>query len=196
MFRQYTSAIINEAQSLYTRCGHRKYLNEAERQRFLVAATKQPLLTHLLCHTMFYTGCRISEALNLTTGSVLELEGVLLIRSLKKRDHTLIRQVPLPTGLISELINLNGSLSDSALIWKWGRTWAWSQIKNTMAFAEIVGPQATPRGLRHSFGVHAIQRGVPLNLVQRWLGHADIKTTAIYTNAVGQEERSIAERMW
>lgn len=55
---------------------------------------------------------------------------------------------------------------------------------------------ATPKGLRHGFGVAAVQSGVPLNLVQRWLGHAKLETTAIYTNAIGDEERAIAARLW
>jgi integrase len=37
---------------------------------------------------------------------------------------------------------------------------------------------------------------VPLNLVQRWLGHASLTTTAIYLDALGDEEREIAARMW
>jgi integrase/recombinase XerD len=41
-----------------------------------------------------------------------------------------------------------------------------------------------------------IQAGIPLNLLQRWLGHAQLTTTAIYANAVGPEERTIAARMW
>ena len=65
-----------------------------------------------------------------------------------------------------------------------------------MARANIRGLQASPKGLRHGFGVHAVQSGVPLNLVQKWLGHAQLSTTAIYTNAVGPEEYAIAEKMW
>jgi integrase/recombinase XerD len=38
--------------------------------------------------------------------------------------------------------------------------------------------------------------GVPLNIIQKWLGHADIATTAIFTNVLGPEERAIAARMW
>lgn len=58
------------------------------------------------------------------------------------------------------------------------------------------GIHATPKGLRHGFGLHAIRSGVPLNLVQRWLGHARMETTAIYLQAMGREEREMAERMW
>jgi site-specific recombinase XerD len=44
--------------------------------------------------------------------------------------------------------------------------------------------------------VQAVSRGIALNLVQKWLGHAQLTTTAIYANAVGEEEQSIAARMW
>ena len=53
-----------------------------------------------------------------------------------------------------------------------------------------------PKGLRHGFGVQAVSRGIALNIVQKWLGHAQLTTTAIYANAVGEEEQSIAARMW
>jgi len=62
--------------------------------------------------------------------------------------------------------------------------------------AGIAGPQASPKGLRHGFGVAAVQAGIPLNMVQKWLGHAQLSTTAIYADAVGAEEQEIAERMW
>jgi site-specific recombinase XerD len=48
----------------------------------------------------------------------------------------------------------------------------------------------------HGFGVAAVQAGIPLNLVQRWLGHAQLSTTAIYAEAIGPEEQEIAARMW
>jgi len=61
-----------------------------------------------------------------------------------------------------------------------------------------IGPGlfASPKGLRHAFGLNAVRSGVPLTLTQRWLGHASIATTAIYLNVMGAEEREIASRMW
>jgi site-specific recombinase XerD len=61
---------------------------------------------------------------------------------------------------------------------------------------KVLMTAASPRGLRHGYGVHAVHSGVPLPLIQRWLGHAYLNTTAIYTNLVGPEERAMAERMW
>jgi integrase/recombinase XerD len=65
-----------------------------------------------------------------------------------------------------------------------------------MREAGIDSLPATPKGLRHGFGAHAVMSGIPLNLAQKWLGHADIATTAIYTDVLGPEERLLAARMW
>ncbi len=72
----------------------------------------------------------------------------------------------------------------------------WRKVKAVMAEAGIEGAKATPKGLRHAFGIAANQKGIALNMVQRWLGHADIKTTAIYSEALGTEERNVAKRLW
>ena len=65
-----------------------------------------------------------------------------------------------------------------------------------MTTAGLTGPHASPKGLRHGFGVRAVSEGISLNLVQKWLGHAQLTTTAIYADAVGDEEQSIAAKMW
>jgi Phage integrase family len=72
----------------------------------------------------------------------------------------------------------------------------WRRVCEVMARAGVRGPHASPKGLRHGFGVAAVTAGVPLNLVQKWLGHAQLSTTAIYADAVGEEEHAIAARMW
>jgi integrase/recombinase XerD len=33
-------------------------------------------------------------------------------------------------------------------------------------------------------------------MVPKWLGHSQMETTAIYANAVGEEQQTIAARMW
>ena len=66
-------------------------------------------------------------------------------------------------------------------LWPWSRMTAWRRrFRAIMQQADITGSHATPKGLRHGFGVAAISAGVPLNLVQTRLGHAQLTTTAIY----------------
>jgi site-specific recombinase XerD len=93
-----------------------------------------------------------------------------------------------------DILETESKLDDR--IWGWSRSKGWMVIKRAMGAAGIVGNHATPKGLRHSFAVHALRMKVPLNLIQRWLGHARIETTSIYTNVIGEEERRIAFRMW
>lgn len=65
-----------------------------------------------------------------------------------------------------------------------------------MECAGISGPQAYPKGLRHTFGFAAVAAGVPMPTIAAVLGHADISTTATYTTAVGIEARTFVVRMW
>ncbi|RFC61842.1 hypothetical protein DYI37_19005 [Fulvimarina endophytica] len=81
-------------------------------------------------------------------------------------------------------------------LWAWSRTTALAGREGRRAAAGIEGPQATPKGLRHGYGVAAIGATVPLNMLSKWIGHAAIETTAIYANGLGEKQRSIAERMW
>jgi integrase/recombinase XerD len=75
-------------------------------------------------------------------------------------------------------------------------TTAWRYVKTIIAAAGIAGTPAMPKGPRHGFGVSAFQANVPPHLVQRWLEHASLRTTSIYGDVMGAEERAFAARMW
>lgn len=183
--------------TMYNREGQRKYLTKAETQSFLVAAANRNELVHSFCWVIAVTGCRISEALALTEKNIDFEAQHIVIHSLKKRGKRVFRAIPVPSNLLNKLKKwlAIGALSGERL-WPWSRMTGYRRICEVMKAAGICGSYATPKGLRHGFGVAATQSSVPLTLVQRWLGHADIKTTAIYTSAMGPEERELAARMW
>ena len=145
---------------------------------------------------LVYTGCRLSEALNVTINAVQPDSGTIAIISLKKRRAGIVREVPVPDALIEAIRQAATQNTEGDRIWPLSRTWSWTLVKRVMAQAGIAGIHATPKGLRHGFAIHAVECGVPLTLVQKWLGHAQLSTTAIYANAMGPEERRIASRMW
>jgi integrase/recombinase XerD len=189
--------------SLYGSTGSRKYLNAAERRRFIKAARRAPLDVQLFCLVLSLTGGRISEILALTPAAIDIDSGAANITTLKRRKRGIVRQVPLPRGVIGELNHVFHLRRcqrdpDSAYrrIWKWSRTTAWRRVKEVMAAAGISGTPAMPKGLRHGFGVNAIQSKIPLHLLQRWFGHASLRTTAIYIDVIGPDERALAARMW
>lgn len=154
--------------------------------------------------TLAYSGARISEVLATTPRRIdFSAQGI-IFRTLKRRRLDVYRMVPVPLHLLDRLDRVhhirsrqrNSYLLDER-IWPWCRTTAWTKVKNLMLRAGITGPWAVPKGLRHGLGVEGTTEAlVPLGVMQKWLGHARIETTAIYANAVGKEERALAERMW
>lgn len=188
---------------LYDQLGNRKYLTKAERQTFIDAAKRAAPEIETFCLTLVYTGARISEVLALVPQRIDHGSNAIVIECMKKRRQGIYRSVPVPTSHIERMDvvhDLAKYQSDAEggrrRIWNWSRTTAWNRVKTVMCAAGISSEHAMPKALRHSFGVGGTQAGVPLNLIQRWLGHADIQTTAIYTNVMGEEERYLANRMW
>jgi integrase/recombinase XerD len=189
--------------SLYGPAGGRKYLNAAERRRFIKAANRADPETRLFCVVLGWSGGRISEVLALTAAAIDIDSGTANIETLKRRKRGIVRQVPLPRDTLRDLnrfFNLRILQRDPELaverLWAWSRTTAWRRVKEVMAAARISGTPAMPRGLRHSFGVKAFQSNVPAHLVQRWMGHASLRTTSIYGDVMGPDERAFAARMW
>lgn len=186
--------------SLYGHDGRRKYLTPSERACFIATARRHPRPeVASLALTLAYTGCRISEALALKAQNIERAEAFISIRSLKKRGRLVIREVPIPTSLVDRLVTTHHleEQSGSEYLWTWSRGRAWWLIGDLMRRAGIAsGPQATAKGLRHGFAINALRAGVPINMVRRWLGHASLATTEIYLEAIGEEERELAARMW
>ena len=183
--------------------GGRKYLTGRERRRFSKAAETMSTRVRLFCLVLAFSGGRISETLALTPAAIDLDIGTASIETLKRRARGVVRQVPLPRSLLRELdgefklrLAQRDPIRATSRLWPWSRTTAWRRIKEVMALADIHGACAMPKGLRHAFGVNAFQTKVPSHLVQRWLGHTSLRTTAIYGDVIGPEERSIAARMW
>jgi integrase len=189
---------------LHTADGARKYLTAGERDTFLRAAEQADRSVRTLCMTLAYSGCRLSEALALTADRVDLAAGVVVLETLKKRRPGIYRAVPVPPALLEALDLVHGIRELQARrgkgrgvrLWPWSRMTGWRAVHAVMQDVRLDGPHAAPKGLRHGFGVAAVSAGIPLNLVQKWLGHAQLSTTAVYADAVGAEEKDIARRMW
>ena len=184
---------------MYDRSGNRKYLIAQERRRFIDAAQSLEPKAASFCLTLAYTGARLSEVLALRAGNIDRAAGVIVIESLKKRRRGIFRQMPVPAELLRKLDAVHdlARLAPDARLWTWGRTTAWKRVKTLMLSVGVPAFCASPKALRHAFGVVGVsETRVPLNMMQKWLGHARIETTAIYADAIGAEERAIARRMW
>lgn len=190
-------------QTLFDGRGNRKYLTPAERRAVAVAALRMAPPIATFCLTLLYTGARISELLAITPERIDRANGTIVFETLKRRKRGVYRAVPVPPELLKQLDavhDVNAAQSDPALciqpLWDWGRTTAWKHVKFVMRAAQVSESLAMPKAARHAFGVNAVQSAVALNVVQRWMGHARIETTAIYADVFGKEEQALARRTW
>ena len=182
---------------MFDRKGNRKYLNGPERHAYLQVVKDEPdLKRRAFSLALFYTGCRISEALNLTAERVDLTGKALVFKTLKRRKDGLFRSVPIPDSLTELFRQILIEIKSPEPVWAFSRTTAYRYVKEQMAVAGIVGGMACPKGLRHGFAVACIGQKIPLTTVQKWLGHARLETTAIYLEVAGDEERELAKRLW
>lgn len=197
------SALKSSPLSLHDAKGHRLYLTAAERAAFLAAARQFPREVRTFATVLHDTGCRVSEALAVTPERIDFSAKAVIFETLKKRKRGVFRAVPVPEATLDLLAMVHGLRERSrrqqktAPLWPWSRATAWRRMLEVMDAAKIAdGPHKCPKGLRHGYGVHAISRNIPLNMLSKWMGHASLEVTAIYANALGEEQRNIAARMW
>jgi integrase/recombinase XerD len=190
------------APSLYLASGARKYVNFSERAALLSKLASLTQDERLFVLMLIWSGARITEILSLTPQSFQLETCVVAVRTLKRRRHV-VREIPVSSELTADLdscFDLHQRQCDPKRaverLWKFHRVTGWRLIKAVMQSAGIHGVRASPRGLRHAFGVGTVASGVPLDAVQRLLGHSSIKTTTVYTEACGPDERALIARFW
>jgi site-specific recombinase XerD len=142
---------------------------------------------------LWRAGLRISEALALAESDLEQARGALIVRQGKggKRREVgmdewgweqmrpwLERRVELPVGPLFCVIS-----------GVQGRPWSSSQARSTLrrlAAAAGVRRRFAPHQLRHAHAVELAREGVPLNVIQRQLGHANLGVTSILIGAPGR----------
>ncbi len=204
-------ATFKAAMTLYDKSGGRLYINKNERERFLNEASNEVRENRMFCHVLNYTGCRISEALALSSNQILFEDRVLVFQTLKKRKFDQngqekdpeYRRIEVPDRLIKEL-DLTFDLRrhqkskdpEPFLLFPKSRSTGWRIIKRVLDNANIKGSQATPKGFRHGFGIAMAQSGMPLTELKKLLGHGSTDTVEIYLAFQGEERRELVMKGW
>jgi len=145
---------------------------------------------------LWRAGLRISEALSLAERDLDPVRGALVVRLGKggKRREVgmddwgweqlrpwLEHRSSMPIGTLFCVINAPTC----------GRPWsgpaARTQLRR-LALAAGVRRRFAPHQLRHAHAVEMAREGVPLNVIQRQLGHADLDVTSVYLQGIDNTE--------
>ncbi|MBI4116165.1 tyrosine-type recombinase/integrase [Candidatus Pacearchaeota archaeon] len=136
----------------------------------------------LIIKLLYGCGLRVSEIVNLKKDDLNFDEKLIKIRLAKGRKDRFVR---IPESLIIELESYS-KLNNSDILFPSNRGGKLTKdtiqkiVSNAAKKAEIK-KRVYPHLLRHSFATHLLENGTDLRIIQKLLGHSDIKTTQIYT---------------
>jgi integrase len=172
--------------------GTHNWINTRESVDFLDAIRSQDPHFYPVFHFALRTGMRQGELIALRWQDV-HLDGnppvIVVQRSmthgvLGSTKSNRARRVPIPADLLGVLQSMSGEPSDLVFTKPDGAQLTGNVLKNPMRRAKLaIGlPDLRFHDLRHSYASQLTAKGVPLQFVQRVLGHSDIKTTAKYSH--------------
>jgi integrase/recombinase XerD len=136
----------------------------------------------LIIKLIYGTGLRVSEIINLKKEDVNFKEDLIKVNLAKgKKD----RFVKLPLS-IKEDLSMYVKLNNGEYLFESNRGGKLTKktigkIVQTSAKKSNIKKRVYPHLLRHSFATHLLESGTDLRIIQKLLGHSDIKTTQIYT---------------
>ena len=175
-------------------------LSEEEIDRLLEAPDMESpsgIRDRAMLETMYASGLRVSELLNLKKGQVNLSKGIITVFGKGAKE----RKVPIADyaidfikKYISEVRNKSEHKGSEYLFLNrsgepLSRIYFFKQVRK---YAELAGIDMTisPHTLRHSFATHLLNHGAQLRMVQGMLGHTNIATTQIYTHVSSEKLKS------
>ncbi len=144
-----------------------------------------------MLETMYGSGLRVSELVNLQLGQINTNLGLLRLVGKGSKE----RVVPVGEEALywigrylksarAELVRAD-VLSDAVFLSSRGRAITrqafWQNIKKHLLVADVKTAYS-PHSLRHAFATHLLNHGADLRTVQMLLGHSSLSTTQIYTH--------------
>jgi integrase/recombinase XerD len=152
--------------------------------------SKQGLRDRAILETMYASGLRVSEVIDLEIKNIFFEDGFLRVFGKGAKE----RIVPIGKSALwyiekyynedRNLVKNNDSHNFVFLNFrgkKMTRMSVWNIVKKYSSMAGIE-KKIHPHTLRHTFATHLLEGGADIRIIQEMLGHSDISTTQIYTH--------------
>lgn len=154
----------------------------------------------VLIQLLYRTGARVSEVLGIKVGDVLSKDRIIIIKQLKKRADVSRR---VPVG--KEVMNLIKSyikqrkLKGEDRLFTFTRQTAYNMLKRVgkrCGITNVGSKPLHPHHLRHSFGIHWVEKGGSLRKLQLIMGHSSIDITTQYLQFSPIDLRGEYDKVW
>ena len=163
---------------------------DAEQIEMLRIACETPFENALL-ETFFASGCRIGEVYQANRNIVNWTDKTMVIIGKGDKERTVFFDVRCAIWLkkyLNERKDNNMALfvterkyksegGQPRRMSKDGMRWTLNRIAKRAGIENVY-----PHRLRHSFAMHLLRNGAPLEIIQQFLGHANLDTTRIYSD--------------
>ncbi len=166
-------------------------LSRAEIDKILSVISNEK---HNLMIALAYSGgLRVSEIINLKVKDICLAELTIHIKDAKwNKDRITL----LPEKLIGNIEKLTAGKNLNNYVFASERGGRLAERTAQKVFEQAlkkagIKKEATFHSLRHSFATHLLENGVDVRYVQELLGHANIRTTQIYTKVMNPALRKI-----
>lgn len=149
---------------------------------------EESLRNRAIIETLYGSGLRVSELLDLRLSRLNLKEGYLIVEG-KGSKQRLVPVSPLAAELILDYMEqrIRGPIKpgNSDILFLNRRGAAMSRVMvfyivRDLAAAAGIEKKVSPHTLRHSFATHLLEGGANLRAIQEMLGHESIATTEIY----------------
>lgn len=175
---------------------------EQEHKRMLRWAKKLDMEDmYWIMESFAFAGIRVEELKIFTVEKITESNFIKVFN--KGKERTIILTNELRRGLIDYckrkgittgyiFISTDSKAKKGAM---WNNSTIWRRLKRIAKAAKINPNKIHPHAWRHLFAKKAKEAGIDLDELQDILGHADIKTTAIYTQTSNREKKAKIEKI-
>jgi len=179
-------------------------LEEFERMLEAIDISKvMGLRDRTILETLFSTGLRVSELVNLDRDRINLKTGEFMVRGKGQKDRLVFLSSEATEWLSKYLekrkdnfkpvfINYRGK-EDDIIEGENKRLTQRSVQRIIKKYAQLAGivKDVTPHGIRHLFATDLLQGGADIRSVQTMLGHASITTTQIYTHITNKQLKEV-----
>jgi integrase/recombinase XerD len=171
-------------------------LSREEERQLIAHAYRVPGTRGLLIKTLFQTGARVSELVNIKTNEVFFEEQMILISQAKGGKSRCVLILPQPAQeLRTHLGNRTTAyLFETVQHTQYSPRRIQQIIKETAADADIT-KRVYPHLLRHSVATTLLERGMPIEQIQKFLGHSKLETTQIYAESSAEMIKESYQRV-
>ena len=172
------------------------YFTAEEAEALVVASPSYP--TRMAFRIMLRTGLRVSEALSLRRSDLRLNQDppVISVRPEAQGNKSRKgREVPIPADLLESLADLVSfhSKERNRPMLDISRQWVGEAMKRAAVEAKIDPARSHPHAFRHTYGRNCVLRGIPLPVLQQWLGHQSLADTQRYVELAGAHHSWVAK---